>query len=284
MATQYADDEAENRGLAVYQAPAQTPGFLLPLGSAQEARAAIQAYEALKSAIVQPDDVQVIQGRKFLKKSFWRRVAACFGLSLELVSEERLILDGRLAYRATYRAIAPNGRTMDSDGMCSTAEQGHGGWPEHNVRATAHTRAKNRAISDLVGGGEVSAEEMQDEDLTRRAASASAPAVTPIITGAHTREADPERDRIGEALKQKPIFDLLVKLHRFNDVDRRRELQSVFEAIEAAGEKVNGKTVKTELAARIADAIALASDSPPSDADADADHDLAELDSGPRPS
>ena len=31
---------------------------------------------------------------------------------------------------------------------------------EHDVYATAHTRAKNRAISDLVGGGEVSAEEM----------------------------------------------------------------------------------------------------------------------------
>jgi hypothetical protein len=30
----------------------------------------------------------------------------------------------------------------------------------HNLIATAETRAKNRAISDLVGGGEVSAEEL----------------------------------------------------------------------------------------------------------------------------
>ncbi len=32
----------------------------------------------------------------------------------------------------------------------------------HNVRGTAVTRAKNRAISDLIGGGEVSAEEISD--------------------------------------------------------------------------------------------------------------------------
>lgn len=36
---------------------------------------------------------------------------------------------------------------------------------EHNLVATAETRAKNRAISDLVGGGEVSAEEITAEDI-----------------------------------------------------------------------------------------------------------------------
>lgn len=36
---------------------------------------------------------------------------------------------------------------------------------EHNLVATAETRAKNRAISDLVGGGEVSAEELTAEDV-----------------------------------------------------------------------------------------------------------------------
>lgn len=145
----------------------QSAGMLMPLATATEAAAAIAAYEQLKAAIVRPDDKQTIQGRTFLKKSFWRRVATCFGLSLELVREERIIQDGALAYRVMYRAIAPNGRTMDSDGYCSTAEAGRGNWPEHNVRATAHTRAKNRAISDLVGGGEVSAEEMSEDDGAR---------------------------------------------------------------------------------------------------------------------
>lgn len=35
----------------------------------------------------------------------------------------------------------------------------------HDIIATASTRAKNRAISDLVGGGEVSAEEVSKEDI-----------------------------------------------------------------------------------------------------------------------
>jgi hypothetical protein len=145
--------------------------MLMPLGTADQARAAISAYEELKRAIVRPDDIQKIQGREFLKKSFWRRVATCFGLSLELVREERLELDGHLAYRVVYRAIAPNGRSMDGDGYCSTAEKGRESWPEHNVRATAHTRAKNRAISDLVGGGEVSAEEIVDDDAPQASAA-----------------------------------------------------------------------------------------------------------------
>lgn len=36
---------------------------------------------------------------------------------------------------------------------------------EHNLKTLASTRAKNRAISDLVGGGEVSAEEMEASDF-----------------------------------------------------------------------------------------------------------------------
>lgn len=175
----------DERGLTLYDHPETYGGMLMPLANASQAAAAIDAYETLKTAIVRPDDIQVIQGRNFLKKSFWRRIAACFGLSLEMVGEERLLLDGKLAYRATYRAIAPNGRTMDGDGMCMQGEKGQ--MIEHNIRAIAHTRAKNRAISDIVGGGEVSAEEMQDEDAPaprqnapqRPAAQTPAPASTP---------------------------------------------------------------------------------------------------------
>lgn len=36
---------------------------------------------------------------------------------------------------------------------------------QHNIITIASTRAKNRAISDLVGGGEVSAEEISAEDV-----------------------------------------------------------------------------------------------------------------------
>ena len=170
MAQHYDDEE---RGLAVIdaagvpaRAPTQQMGMLRPLVDAETARQAIDQYEELKRAIVRPDDIQMIQGREFLKKPFWRRIATCFGLSVELVREERLLLDDKLAYRVVYRAVAPNGRWMDGDGMFTYGEKGQ--TIEHNIRAIAHTRAKNRAISDLVGGGEVSAEEMPEEDTGPR--------------------------------------------------------------------------------------------------------------------
>jgi len=71
---------------------------------------------------------------------------------------------------AVYRAKAPNGQYIDGDGTCDTWESGY---PDsmHNVRATAHTRAKNRAIADLVGFGEVSAEEVRDDNTQSKGSS-----------------------------------------------------------------------------------------------------------------
>lgn len=167
MATSITQTDNESTALTIVPEP-QRVGMVQPLASAEQAVNAIQAYERLKSAIVIPSDIQRINGRDFLKKSFWRRVAACFGLSLELAQEEFLQPDehGVWGYSVTYRAVAPNGRSMESDGMCMSSEKDAKVRTRHNVRATAHTRAKNRAISDLVGGGEVSAEEIEDEAPT----------------------------------------------------------------------------------------------------------------------
>ena len=56
---------------------------------------------------------------------------------------------------------------MDGDGSCFASEKTGGRLraTEHNVRAHAHTRAQNRAISGLVGFGEVSADEMPFDDV-----------------------------------------------------------------------------------------------------------------------
>lgn len=171
-ASQSASTEA--RELVPIERPSLT-AIVTPLVDAATARVAIQQYEELKSAIVRETDKQIFyrkvrKGDKwlsepqvFLKKSFWRRLATYFGLSLELVREEKIV-DAQTAvigYRVMYRAVAPNGRSMESDGMCVADEKSGELKTEHTTRATAHTRAKNRAISDLVGGGEVSAEELE---------------------------------------------------------------------------------------------------------------------------
>jgi hypothetical protein len=155
-------------------APSRAVGMVLPVASPDEAKAAITQYEALKASIITDGDVyrEVRKDRdgnekvvEYLRKRYWRRLATCFGLDLQLVSETREKDEkGALAYSVFYRAIAPNGRVVEGDGYCSRSEGGKGFWSEHSIRATAHTRAKNRAISDMVGGGEVSYEEMQGDD------------------------------------------------------------------------------------------------------------------------
>jgi hypothetical protein len=111
-------------------------------------------------------------------------------------------LDGRenFGWLVTYRASHPSGRTQPGDGACFAVEKArrfkcphperegsrrtlhfpHSSCPdfdpnfswrtlpgeatEHNVRGHAHTRAYNRAVSNLVGFGEVSAEEVEQDD------------------------------------------------------------------------------------------------------------------------
>src|SRR5690606_5005959 len=61
----------------------------------------------------------------------------------------------------TARAMhLPTGAYQDADGSCSFDEKVEKQRTIHNIRAHAITRAKNRAILDLVGFGEVSAEEI----------------------------------------------------------------------------------------------------------------------------
>jgi len=64
--------------------------------------------------------------------------------------------------RVSYEvmAIAPNGQFTVGNGVCSNAEPGKEKKSLHDIEATALTRAKNRATMDLVGGGEVTAEEI----------------------------------------------------------------------------------------------------------------------------
>jgi len=179
-----------------------------PLVNAAEAIKAWDEYQALADAICKEEDVQLIKGKEFKKKSFWRKIDKFFGLSLELISEkedvknalvrkykqekenrkgekyyqdvteveyyplnimpeirdsETEIAKRTFVFTVIYRATAPNGQYMEGDGACDTWEDGY---PDsyHNARAVAHTRAKNRAIADLVGFGETSAEEIRSGD------------------------------------------------------------------------------------------------------------------------
>lgn len=125
--------------------------------------------DAIKIELLKPNDFQPFtdkktgEKRQFIKRSGWRQIAAGFSISDRVVKEERMDReDGSFVWRITVEAMFPNGRLSSGMGACDSREHS-GKWAhvEHDVLSTAHTRAKNRAISDLVAGGVLSAEEME---------------------------------------------------------------------------------------------------------------------------
>lgn len=135
---------------------------------------ALKDYRELQTALDEsmPDQLMTLDGRPFRKKGYWRAIAVAFNLTVEPTTDpqhERSMI-GHLddesenyVYTVSYRATAPNGRSAIGDGACAAAEKQRGRMKatEHNVRSHAHTRAFNRAVSNLVGFGEVSAEEVE---------------------------------------------------------------------------------------------------------------------------
>jgi hypothetical protein len=122
-------------------------------------------YQKLRDRLLTGSDFQQIGNNRFVKKSGWRKLAVAFGVSDEIIREMVERDDDGKIIRAecVVRAIAPNGRYSEGVGVCDQSERRYSK-PEHDIPATAHTRAKSRACSDLFGFGEVSAEEMQLED------------------------------------------------------------------------------------------------------------------------
>lgn len=143
------------------------PGDALvrPAASVHDVENAFRDYVALCDRLLDDDDVQHIGGRSFRKKSAWRKLAVAFGVSCEVRERVYERDDSGRIIRAeiVVRATAPNGRFMDGLGICDSTERKFSK-PQHDIPATAMTRATNRACSDLFGMGEVSAEEMAHDD------------------------------------------------------------------------------------------------------------------------
>ena len=144
--------------------------IIRPLVNPQEAVEAFNQYQQLKQALRGQGDFGEFTDGKGNKKEAptkqWRsKLTRFFGITCELISEQREDLpDGSFVIKARYRAIAPNGMSMEGDGACwSETKKGGKGDLYHNTISHAHTRAKNRAVLELVGFGEVSAEEIEDD-------------------------------------------------------------------------------------------------------------------------
>jgi hypothetical protein len=138
----------------------QGMGIVRPAVSTQAAIAAWKEYQELKKAILDKSDLQNIQGKDHVKKSGWRKFATFYNLTDNILEEKRIDYGSYFVWKVRVQCVAPNGRIVEGNAMCSSEEKS-GARIEHDTYSTAHTRAKNRAISDMIGAGEVSAEEMQ---------------------------------------------------------------------------------------------------------------------------
>lgn len=193
--------------------------------SVEEVEQAFHDYQQLCVALLNEDDVQRIQGKTFRKKSAWRKLAVAFGVSCEV--RERLYDrdDQNRITRAevVVRAVAPNGRYMDGLGVCDISERKFSK-PNHDIPATAMTRATNRACADLFGMGEVSAEELMDD-------------------GTHNG-----RNNVRALRDRAPAVDLLGYA---SEADLKEQMQALIDAVGALPAEYRERFKTTRKAAKI---------------------------------
>lgn len=172
---------SENELVAVDDSTAPTTIQPLQTVDVEAAKDFMNNYQELVEALLDKSDYQPIQTangiKKSKKKSAWRKLATAFNISDEVIEKEIIRDECHRIISARYevKATLPNGRHGVGTGSASiydkiSKKDTKEPTPfelrqrytnaEHDITSTAHTRAKSRAISDLIGAGEVSAEEL----------------------------------------------------------------------------------------------------------------------------
>jgi len=148
--------------------PEQAAGAVVPL-DVERLVALVDAFDKFKAKVLKESDfwLDTKENKKRVKKSGWLKYALACNLNLEKIEEREIDKETPpgsgtwvTIYHFDYRAIAQTGRYAEGSGSASTAEREKSDKMIHDTRSLAQTRAMNRAISNLVGGGEVSAEEV----------------------------------------------------------------------------------------------------------------------------
>ena len=230
-----------------------------PLVDATEALARWDEYQQLVRKVVNETDIQSFtedgRTRSFIKKSGWAKLATYYGISLSMVDERLFhkhdpatclrvaspdkfgdVKDCGCAVvgaRYVVRATAPNGRSVEAVGLATFNEKrARYTRVEHDLAGKAYTRAVNRAVSSMIGAGEVSAEEKADEEEERQATGAEALDAVQLrqYEGLWHSAAQQLRDQVRALLEREgygpgefrkrgaPHFDAVVALLQGNDV------------------------------------------------------------------
>jgi len=151
-------------------------GYALNLPfSNEELETFIEKTQQLKQTIMvkgQDYSIENIKGKNKLiyYRTGWEKIAFVFGISTKITDKNRLkekkkitnqgkdsIIDVTSWYFTVLAYVLDSeGKIRKQDeavGACSSDEGKVFNHPEHDIMATAHTRAKGRAICGMVGGG-----------------------------------------------------------------------------------------------------------------------------------
>jgi hypothetical protein len=167
-----------------------------------------EVYQDLTTKLLNDTDYQSIGDKRFKKKSAWRKYMRAFKLSDEVLEKEIIKDDTGKVTEASFlvKVWSPDGRSAQGWGNCSKFENRRFSKINHDIPSTAMTRAINRAVSDLIGAGEVSAEEMEGTP-TKKQPKKPTRKPTPKNKSPETKEPEHVQDaEISEEIQPDTIF------------------------------------------------------------------------------
>jgi hypothetical protein len=158
-------------------------GFLSPACSIDEAVAAFKLFEDAKGKILSSGGKDYIvigkdgkpcdnlkDGKVYICRSGWRKLARFFGLSWTIINlRKQELKQGDYLWIATAQVRNCQGDSVTQEGVASSRDSfftkgSRVEASEEDVIMKAETVALNRAISDLLGSGDVSADELKERE------------------------------------------------------------------------------------------------------------------------
>jgi hypothetical protein len=137
------------------KAIAVVPELIKPIANLDEIVDAFKKYQELKARLQAEGDIIKIRGKECSTRTFDDKLSKFFGISVDIIRtvREENKSTGEIVWYVWAKAVAPNGQFKVAGGACSSKERNFAHIP-HDIIATAETRAKKRAIEELVGFGE----------------------------------------------------------------------------------------------------------------------------------
>ena len=210
----------EKTELAVQENPMEAP--LVPVASAEDLVTAMRRFEDIKTKLLVPDrDTYTVEGVERIRKSGWRKLALAFNISDEIVSEAEardIAEPSYLCIHTRVKAWTRGGRTVEGVGTASTREK-KGASTEHNLFALAHTRAKSRAIADMLGSSDLVAEELEEPEQAAPKAPTPTPPAPKSPGPAQQQRVDAGQRAVAIRFLEEVLGDDLVDLIKLEEKD-----------------------------------------------------------------